>query len=95
MDKRQNIADIFPKHLFWDVDMSKLDLKRDKGLIVPRALCATTEASLADDIEHLENLYSQNEILRTLKVTKKLISNSVCELVAKRYQVKPFFRFAS
>lgn len=95
MNKRQNIAEIFPKHLFWDVDMSKLNQTRDKDLIIPRALFATTETTFTNDIERLENLYSQNEILNTLKTTKELISNTVCELVSKRYHAKPFFRFAS
>jgi len=95
VNKRQNIADIFPKHLFWDVDMSKLNPKRDKDLIIPRALFATTEDTFADDIKRLENLYSKSEILKTLKTTKERISNTICELVAKRYNAKPFFRFAS
>lgn len=38
-----NIADIFPKHLFWDVDYKMLDVNADKDFIIPRALFATTE----------------------------------------------------
>ncbi|HZJ37116.1 MAG TPA: hypothetical protein VFD29_10885 [Gillisia sp.] len=94
MGKKQNIADIFPKHLFWDVDMNKLDFKRDKYLIIPKALFATTEVTFVNDIEHLENFYSKTEILNTLKKTKELISNTVCELVAKRYHSEKFFRFS-
>lgn len=95
MNKRQNLADILPKHLFWDVDMTKLNPKRDKDLVIPRALFATTEATFDEDIMRLENLYSKNEILKTLMTTKERISNTVCELVAKRYKAKTFFRFAS
>lgn len=94
MNKMQNMADIFPKHHFWDVGMSKLNLARDKELIIPRALFATTETTFNEDIERLENLYSRKDILKTLKTTKERISNTVCELVAKRYHAKPFFRFA-
>jgi len=88
------MADILPKHHFWDVGMSKLNLARDKELIIPRALFATAETTFNEDIERLENLYSRKDILKTLKTTKERISNTVCELVAKRYHAKHFFRFA-
>lgn len=42
MNKSVNIASIFPKHLFWDMDYNKLNLSRDKEIIIPRALYATT-----------------------------------------------------
>ena len=45
MNKMQNMADIFPKHQGGDVGMSKLNLVRDKELIIPRALFATTETT--------------------------------------------------
>lgn len=93
VDKQQNIASIFPKHLFWDVDMNKLDLQKDKGLIIPRALFATTESTFSRDITRLESLYSQEEILTVLKTTKELISNNVCKWVADRYAVNGFERF--
>ena len=93
MDKQQNIASIFPKHLFWDVDMSKLDLQKDKDLIIPRALFATTESTFSRDITRLESLYSQEEILTVLKTTKELISNNVCKWVADRYAGNGFERF--
>jgi|TARA_R110002012_G_scaffold173866_1_gene338641 site-specific recombinase XerD len=94
MNRRQNITAIFPKHLFWDVDMTRLNPQRDKNLIIPRALFASTEDTFIDDIERLEELYSKNEILQTLRSTKERISNTVCELVAKRYHAKSFARFA-
>jgi len=94
MNNRQNIEHIFPKHLFWDVDMRKLNPKRDRALIIPRALFATTEVTFADDISRLEEIYPKNEILNTLKNTKERVSNTVCDMVAKRYHTKPFARFA-
>ena len=95
MAGRDNITAIFPKHLFWDMDYSKLNLRKDKDIIIPRALLfASTRETFVTDIERLENLYSTNEILDTLKSTKERISNSICELVAKRYHTEKFSRFS-
>lgn len=93
MSRKENIAAIFPKHLFWDVDCNKLDLERDKDIIIPRALYASTLDTFESNIKILEDIYSKNEILNTLKATKERISNTVCELVARRYRVKKFARF--
>jgi formate dehydrogenase maturation protein FdhE len=89
-----NIATIFPKHLFWDMDYSKLNLSRDKDIIIPRALFATTEETFETDIQKLEELYSAKDIVKYLKLTTENISNKVCISVAKRYNVKPFHRFS-
>jgi hypothetical protein len=88
-----NIATIFPKHLFWDMDYSKLNLSRDKDIIIPRALFATNEETFETDIVKLEQYYSKTIILKYLKTTKERISNDVCEMVAKRYSVPTFARF--
>jgi len=91
---KENIADIFPKHLFWDMDHSKLDLKKDKDIIIPRALYATTSESFNSDILKLERLYTNNQIVMELKSTKEHISNEVCLLVANRYHIPKFSRFS-
>lgn len=93
MKRTRNIADIFPKHLFWDMDYSRLDLQQDKDIIIPRALYATTEQTFQEDIQQLEELYSKKQILKHLKNTKERISNKVCHLVADRYHTKDFVRF--
>ena len=95
MNKSVNIATIFPKHLFWDMDHSKLHLTRDAAIIIPRALFATNEETFATDISKLEQFYSKNTILKYLKTTKERISNEVCAMVAKRYNVATFARFKS
>ncbi len=94
MSRKDNITTLLPKHLFWDMDYKKLDLERDKDIIIPRALFASTLDTFESDIKILEDIYSKNEILNTLKATKERISNTVCELVAKRYRTKKFARFA-
>ena len=87
-----NIAKIFPKHLFWDVDPAELDVQLDRDLIIPRALFATTEKISENDIELLETLYKRTEIVQELQSTPERISNAVCTLVAKLYRPKHFFR---
>jgi hypothetical protein len=88
-----HINSLFPKHLFWDVDMSALDIENDRDLIIPRALIASTALTFVDDISKLEQLYSKASIARELKETKERISNQICRLVARRYHVKQFARF--
>ena len=94
MKQSVNIATIFPKHLFWGMDHSKLNLSKDKDIIIPRALFATNEETFATDIIKLEQFYSKTIILKYLKTTKELISNEVCAMVAERYNVKTFLRFS-
>src|ERR1700753_3480329 len=93
MQKRVNIANIFPKHLFWDVKMEDLDIENDKDLIIPRALFATGSDTFEKDIKKLESLYSKDIILNELQHTEERISNEVCELVSKRYHVDTFYRW--
>ncbi|WP_316799641.1 DUF6922 domain-containing protein [Pedobacter frigidisoli] len=88
-----NISEFLPEHLFWDVNVSTLDVVEDKDFIIPRALFATTEDTFDEDITLLEQLYNRSEIVSELRTTKERISNSVCTLVARRYHVKHFSRY--
>lgn len=94
MNKSVNIATIFPKHLFWDMDPNKLNLSRDKSIIIPRALFSTTPETFETDNKKLEALYSGKDIVKYLKLTTENISNKVCLSVSKRYNIKPFLRFS-
>ncbi|MXV16541.1 DUF6922 domain-containing protein [Hufsiella ginkgonis] len=89
-----HIDKVFPKHLFWDVDMSALNVEADRDLIIPRALMATTAETFSNDISRLEAFYAKAVIARELKATKERISDKVCLLVARRYHVKKFTRYA-
>jgi hypothetical protein len=95
MKKRVDLSQIFPKYVFWDGDPSRLDVKRDLGLIIPRALFATDEDNFETNIQKLENLYTKEVILSTLQNTREMISDKVCEMVAKRYHVPTFYRYAN
>jgi len=90
---KANITNIAPKHLFWDMDRSKLSTKQDKALIIPRMLLATTKESFLKDISNLERTYTPNEIYNVLKNTKERISNNVCRMVAQRYNKPVFLRY--
>ncbi len=85
---------LFPKHLFWDMDYKKLNLKKDADIIIPRALYATTAHTFTDDITKLERIYSPEQIVEELKLTKERISNEVCSLVSKRYHIASFSRYS-
>ncbi|MFM2338999.1 MAG: hypothetical protein RL115_2192 [Bacteroidota bacterium] len=84
---------LFPKHLFWDMDMKLLDWQHDKDVIIPRALYMTNRQSFESDIKKLEAIYTPAQIVVQLKKTKELISNEVCDLVSQRYMIAPFYRF--
>ena len=75
------------------MDASRLSLKKDKSIIIPRALFATTGASFDKDIRRLEKFYSSQEIISILRNTKERISNEDCILVAARYNAKPFLHY--
>jgi len=93
MNAIKDISQIFPKHLFWDVNTKNLDIQDDKDFIIPRALMATTVETFTKDIQPLEELYSRTQIVKELQKTKERISNEVCKLVARRYHVKQFLRY--
>ena len=93
MKQTINIANVFPKHLFWDMDYSKLNFDYDMDIIIPRALFATTKETFDKDIKKLEQFYTKSQILEQLKITKERISNDVCRMVAERYQVELFLRY--
>lgn len=76
------------------MDTSKLNLSKDKSIIIPRALYATTPDTFETDILKLEALYSAKDIVKYLKLTTENVSNKVCISVAKRYNLKPFLRFS-
>jgi hypothetical protein len=94
MRARQSIAEMFPKYLFWDMDYSALDVQKDKNIIIPRALIATTPDSFTSDISKLESIYKKEQIISALRNTKERISNKICSMVAERYHVEEFARFA-
>lgn len=73
MKQTVNIATIFPKHLFWDMDYSKLNPAKDKDIIIPRAMYATTPATFEKDIQKLEAFIQKKILLNILKALKNVL----------------------
>ena len=94
MKNKNTILSFLPTHLFWDIDVDKLSIKRDKDIIIPRMLFSTTKESFESEISILEKIYSKDDIIESLMQTKERISNEVCSLVADKYAIKPFKRYA-
>ena len=94
MEYALKISSLFPKYLFWDMDMDRLDVQQDKDIIIPRALFMSNVDSFDTDIAKLESFYSVADIVSNLKTTRERISNKVCELVADRYHIPAFSRFS-
>lgn len=93
MKRTNNIVNTLPKHVFWDMDTNKLSSIKDKNIIIPRAVLATTKETFLTDIAILETVYTPSEIYNTLKNTKERISNNVCRMVAEHYQKPVFLRY--
>jgi len=88
-----SVSDIFPEYLFWEHKIELLDFANHIDLIIPRALYFTTKETFESNISRLEKIYPPKDILKCIQNTKEMISNEVCELVAKRYNVPVKFRF--
>jgi hypothetical protein len=66
----------FSKHLFWDIDRSKLNYKEDKELIIERVLVYGNE----DDERRLYNLYSKNVVKKAAMKSENLNDRTVSYL---------------
>jgi hypothetical protein len=75
------------------MDHRALDLRKDKNIIIPRALYMSSTETFEADITLLETLYSREQIARELQLTKESINNKVCLWVSERYHIQPFARF--
>lgn len=94
MKARPSISEVFPPYLFWDMDYHALDVQKDKDIIIPRALFATTPDTFPADISKLESFYKKEQIISVLRNTRERVSNKICAMVAERYHIAAFARFA-
>lgn len=84
---REKLSELFRKGMFWDVDMDKLDVKRDYEFIIPRVL-----NRFMDQIEYLENLekiYPKDMIIYYAKNSSEIRGNEKIEILANRYELDP------
>lgn len=82
--KNSNISNIFPKHLFWDVDMNSIFLDEDAAFIIGRTL---SKCSNNDDLLLLESIYEIGEI-KFYAQKHDIFGNERIEFLCKRYDLK-------
>jgi hypothetical protein len=76
-------ADIFKsKYLFWDIDISKLEIERDKEIIIERALTI----GLDKDEYLLFKLYAMEDIKRVVK-NIKCMDKKTCNYLSFRLNI--------
>lgn len=85
--KRKKLSNYFPKHLFWDVNLDKLDVRFDKDFIIERVLAYHMEDE--EIFKKLEKLYSKKEIKKIALNSKQIFGNETIEFISKRYKLDP------
>ena len=65
---KQSLSNSLSKHLFWDVAPSKLDIERNKKLIIQRVL----DYGMLSDWEFIYNRYGLEEIVKIALSIKDL-----------------------
>ncbi len=63
-----NMHKFFTSRCFWDVDINKLDIQKNKDFIISRVL----EHGILKDIHELKKEYSSEEIKKVVKNTKNI-----------------------
>jgi len=84
---REKLSELFRKGMFWDVDMDKLDVKRDYDFIIPRVLNRFMDQ--VEFLENLEKIYPKDMIIYYAKISSEIRGNEKIEILAKRYKLKP------
>jgi len=72
MEKQISIND-FSKHLFWDIDRTKLDFEKNKRTIIQKVL----DYGLINDWKMIYNYYGIDKIAKTMLNVRDLDEKSV------------------
>lgn len=83
----KNLAQLFPAVMFWDVNMKKLSLIKDKDFIIVRVLSRFMNND--DYLKKLESIYSLSDIKRFAVRSNEIFGNEIIEHLAKRYHLSP------
>ena len=86
MRKYNNIplVNVFPKFMFWDVDLNNIHLEDDIEFIIDRVLNWHMNI---ETLERLESLYSLDEI-KHYAVVMDVMGNETIEFLCDRYDLK-------
>ncbi len=87
MKKTVNILEKMPNYIFWDLDVTKLNIQRDSDVIISRILMFSDFSNYSDNILLLESLYTEETIKRTIIASTDRISDEICSLTSKRYNL--------
>jgi len=83
--KNKSIEDVFPKVMFWDVDMNKIFLDNDADFIIDRVL-----NWYMDDVKILDLLDSiyPIDMIKYYAVNMDVRGNETIEFICNRYNLK-------
>jgi len=73
---KNGILSLFSPHLFWDIDINKLDIRKDKTYIIERVM----NYGLEKDEINLYRLYSANTIKKTVTKLETLNQRTIAYL---------------
>lgn len=82
-----SLSDLFPRAIFWDVNIDNLSLSKDKNFIIQRVL--SRHMNKNEYLENLEKLYSKNLIKSSAKDSSEIFGNENIEFIANRYGLRP------
>lgn len=95
MKTQNNIVNNLPKYMFWDLDVSKLNIQKDFDVIIARVLMFSDFSNYKENILFLESLYNEDTIKKTIISSSSTISDEVCKLTSERYQISIQSKFNS
>jgi len=87
--EKKKLSDIFPKQVFWDVDLDNfsLDNWEDRSFIIQRVLKRSGHHGRL--LNQLEQLFSIEEIKFYANDSMEIMGNELIENLCKRYHMQP------
>lgn len=87
MKKTVNILEKIPNYVFWDLDVTKLNIQKDSDVVISRILMFSDFSNYSDNILFLESLYTEETIKSVIIASTERISDEICSLISKRYNL--------
>lgn len=85
--EKKDLKSNFRKAMFWDVEMDKLSIKRDKFFIIDRVLSTSMKNSIY--LDRLEKFYSIRDIKKVARSSRSIRGNESIRFIANRYAMNP------
>lgn len=82
-----SLSDLFPRGLFWDVDVSNLSIDQDQDFIIQRVL--SRHMNKVEYLLDLERLYPKELIKFYALSSPDIFGNDNIDFVAKHYGLNP------